>query len=410
MLLPTLLAVVALFASLVLLVSGNAMLGTIAALRLEIEGYDAGVIGVVLALTSLGFVLGSIYGVRIVRRVGHIRAFAAFAGVAASATLAHPLYVSVATWLLLRFVLGFCIAGLMLVVESWINASATKETRGVLLGSYMVLFFLAASGGQFMVALGDPGADRLFVVAGILIALSLVPVSLTDSTPPAIEPASGLSLRTLWRRSELGLAGAAAGGVVIGAFGTVGPVYAYEMKLPVEDVARFMGISILAAMALQWPIGLLSDRLPRRLIIIVIAGAAAAAALATALIGHRSPLHLYVGVALMYGLAACIYPVCLALTHDMLSPAQVVPASRAMLLVNGIGAVAGPVVGGLAISLLGPSGLMLFLAAALGVLVALGLHSLAIERAPPVAEQSHCVGVAPGSTTIVAELEPRQAP
>jgi MFS family permease len=112
----------------------------------------------------------------------------------------------------------------------------------------------------------------------------------------------------------------------------------------------------------------------------------------------------------MYGLAACIYPVCLALTHDMLSPAQVVPASRAMLLVNGIGAVAGPVVGGFAISLMGPSGLMLFLAAALGVLVALGLHSLAVERAPPVAEQSHCVAVAPGSTAIITALDPKQAP
>ncbi len=410
MLLPSILAVVTLFASLVLLVSGNAMMGTIAALRLEIDGFDPGIIGIVLALTALGFVLGSFYGVRIVQRVGHIRAFAAFAALAAAAALAHPLHVSVAAWAVLRLVLGFCVAGLMLVTESWINGRATTQTRGALLATYMVLFFLAASSGQFMVALGDPGEYPLFVVAGILIALSLVPVSLTASAPPEMEQADGLGLRTLWQRSELGLVGAATSGVVLGAFGTVGPVYAYEMGLPIEEVAAFMGMSILAAMALQWPVGYLSDRLPRRLVIIVIASAAATAAISTALFGHRSDLNLYIGVALLYGLAACIYPLCLALTHDMLSKAQIVPASSTMLLVNGIGAVAGPVAGGAAISLFGPAGLMYFLAGSLGVLVLLGLHSLVRETAPKVAEQSHCVGVAPVSTAAIVDLDPRQVP
>lgn len=406
----SLLAVVTLFASLVLLVTGNAMLGTIAALRLEIEGFDPGVIGIVLALTSLGFVLGSLYGVRVVRRVGHIRAFAAFAGVGAASALVHPLHVSVASWLALRLVLGLCVAGLMLVTESWINGRATAQTRGALLATYMVLFFLAASGGQFMVALGDPGDFQLFILAGILFALSLVPVSLSGAAPPEMEQSSGLGIRTLWQRSELGLAGAATSGLVLGAFGTVGPVYAYEMSLPVEEVARFMGISILAAMALQWPMGYLSDRVPRRPMIVVIAGAAAVAAVSTALFGHRSHMHLYVGVAVLYGLAACIYPMCLALTHDMLSKAQIVQASATMLLVNGVGAVAGPVAGGFAVSLFGPSGLMVLLAASLGALVALGLHSMVREKAPEVAEQSHCVGVAPVSTVAILDLDPRQSP
>ncbi len=404
----TLLGVIALFSSLALLVAGNATLGTIAALRLEIEGFDPGVIGIVLALTSLGFVLGSFQGVRIVQRVGHIRAFAAFAAVAAAAALAHPLHVSVASWLVFRFALGFCIAGLMLVTESWINGRATKETRGAILAAYMVLFFLAASSGQFLVALGDPGDYQLFVVAAIFIVLSLVPVSLTRSSPPEITSSGRLGFRTLWQRSELGLAGAIASGVVLGAFGTVGPVFAYEMGLPVEEVAAFMGISILAAMALQWPMGYLSDWLPRRLIIIVVAGTAAAAAVLTAVYGHRSERYLYFGVATLYGMAACIYPLCLALTHDMLSKEQIVAASATMLLANGMGAVAGPVVGGIAISILGPSGLMYFLAGSLGVLVALGLHSLIREKAPRVGEQSHCVGVAPVSTAVILELDPRQ--
>jgi len=217
-----------------------------------------------------------------------------------------------------------------------------------------------------------------------------------------------LAVRVLWRRSELGLAGAAVSGVVLGAFGTVGPVYAYEMGLDVEAVGAFMGFAILAAMAVQWPIGYLSDFLPRRLVLVAVAGAAMTTALVTAGFGDRSMLHLYGSVLVFYGLASCIYPLSLALTHDMLSQQQIVTASATLLLANGIGAVAGPVIGGTAISVLGPSGLFVFLAASLGALLLLALHSFAREQAPKVREQGHCVGVAPVSTAVIMELDPRQ--
>ena len=186
MLLRTLIGILALFASIVLLVTGNATLGTIAAIRLELEGVEPGVIGLVLALTSLGFVLGSMHGIRIIQRVGHIRAFALFGALAVVATLLHPLHVSIPGWMLFRLVLGFCIAGLILVAESWVNAHATPETRGALLATYMVLFFLAASGGQFIVALGDPGLHTLFVVAAMLRLVAFV----ASSTLPFVTRAS----------------------------------------------------------------------------------------------------------------------------------------------------------------------------------------------------------------------------
>ena len=405
MFMSTLLPVIALLSSLVLLVTGNAMLGTVAALRLEIDGFDPGIIGFVLAATSLGFVLGSLHGVRFVRRVGHIRAFAAFAAVASTAALAHSLHVSIPAWMVFRFMLGFCVAGLMLVTESWVAGQTTTQTRGALLATYMVLFFLAASGGQFLIALGDPGTYQLFVVAAMFLVLSLAPVCLSRFSPPAMERSDRLSFRELWRHSELGLAGAATSGVVLGAFGTVGPVYAYEMGLQVEAIAAFMGTTILAAMFLQWPIGYISDRLPRRLVIIGVVGIAAVAALWTAGYAQRSPAALYVGVAVFYGFAACIYPLSLALTHDVLDKPKTVPASSTLLLANGIGAVAGPILGGGAITLFGPSGLMLLFVLALGTLAALSLHSLLRERAPKVSAQSHCTGVAPLSTAAVLQID-----
>jgi MFS family permease len=274
----------------------------------------------------------------------------------------------------------------------------------------MLLFYLAASGGQFLVALGDPGLHHLFIVAGILIVLSLVPLSVTRASPPVMEATARLGLGVLWRQSELGVVGATVSGVVLGAFGTVGPIFAYEMGLGVEEVATFMGIAILSAMAVQWPMGYLSDYLPRRLVIVTVAGAAIAAALLTAAFGQRSMLFLYVGVAIFYSLAACIYPLCLALTHDLLSKAQIVPASATLLLVNGIGSVAGPAIGGAAISAVGPAGLLLFLAAAIAALPLAAAHSFRREKAPAVKEQSHCVGVAPVSTPVITELDPRRRP
>lgn len=407
MVLRVVLSIMALFLSLVLMVVGNGMLGTVVALRLEIEGFPSGVAGLVLGLFSVGFVLGSIYGIRVVKRVGHIRAFATFGALAAATTLVHPLHISVAGWMALRLVLGFCIAGLMLVVESWTNARATAETRGKLLATYMVLFFLAASSGQFLIALGDPGQHHLFIVSAILICCSLVPLSLTRSPAPEIEESDRMQVRELWRATELGVSGAFLSGLAMSAFSAIGPIYAFQMGLAIEEVATFMGIAILAAMALQWPAGYLSDYLPRRIVLTTITAAAVAAGVLTAVLGGRSTFLLYATVALFYGLGACIYPIALALTHDMLSHRQIIPASATFLLAFGIGTIAGPMLGGLSIDLVGPSGLFLFVSVALGLLVLLAVHSFVYEKAPRVDEQAHCTGVAPVSTPVILELDPR---
>lgn len=400
-------SIISLFLSLMLLVLGNGMLGTVVALRLEIEGFATGTAGLILALFSVGFVLGSIYAIRIVRRVGHIRAFAVFGAIAAAAALIHPLHISIAGWMALRLVLGFCIAGLTLVVESWINARATGETRGKLLATYMVLFYLAASSGQFLIALGDPALHHLFVFAVILICCSLVPVSLTRTPAPELEEGTRMKVRELWRASEMGVAGAFLSGIAMSAFSAVGPIYALQMGLAIEQVAAFMGIAILTAMFLQWPIGFLSDFLNRRVVLVIIAAAAMGTSVLTAIVGDWGAIWLYASVALFYGLAACLYPIALALTHDSLQQGQVVPASATFLLTFGAGTILGPIVGGLSVTLLGPAGLFYFVGGALGLLVLLSIHSFMTEQTPPVEEQTHCVGIAPVSTPVLMELDPR---
>jgi len=400
-------SIISLFLSLILLVLGNGMLGTIVALRLELEGFETSIAGLILALFSVGFVLGSIHATRIVRRVGHIRAFAVFGAIAAAAALVHPLHISIVGWMALRLVLGFCIAGLSLVVESWINARATAETRGKLLASYMVIFYLAASGGQFLIALGDPALHHLFVFAVILICCSLVPVSLTRTPAPELEEGERMKVRELWRASEMGVAGAFLSGIAMSAFSAVGPIFALQMGLAIEQVAAFMGIAILTAMLLQWPVGLVSDFINRRIVLVVIAAAAMGASVVTAIVGGWGPIWLYASVALFYGLAACLYPIALALTHDSLDQGKVVPASATFLLTFGAGTILGPIVGGLSMTLLGPAGLFYFVGGALAMLVLLSIHSFMTEKAPPVSEQTHCIGIAPVSTPVLMELDPR---
>jgi MFS family permease len=399
--------ILALFLSISLLVVGNAMLGTLLAVRMQLEGYRAGMAGIVLACYSVGFVAGSMWGIRVVRRVGHIRAFATFGAATTAAILVHPLHMSVPTWMLLRLVVGYCIAGLLLVTESWINARATVVTRGALLATYMVLFFLASAGGQLLLAAGDPAVHHLFVVAAILVSISLIPLSLTRTPAPELSEGERLGMRDLYRLQALGLYAAFLSGVVASAFGAVGPVYAMRMGLEIHQVSLFMGTAVLASMLFQWPVGLLSDYVPRGYLILGIACVGVALSLLTAWLGGTSQATLFLCVALFVGSTSSLYAVSLALTHDALDHTQIVPASATLLLSFGLGTVLGPVGGAWSITLLGPAGLFYFTSGALVVLTVLAVPSLVRQPPPPLVEQTHCVGVAPVSTPVLLEIDPR---
>ena len=401
------LSILALFSSLSLLVVGNSMLSTVLALRLELEGFLAGVSGTVLACYAIGFVLGSIYGIRVVNRVGHIRAFAALAALAMAAVLLHPLYVSPIAWGALRLIVGFCLAGLMLITESWINARATNENRGTLLAVYLVLFFLASAGGQFLIILGSPLSYSLFSLAAILIALSVIPISLTRSPAPEIQTNDPLPLAQLWKKAELGLAGAFLSGIVTAAFTAAAPIYAVRVGLAIEQVSLFMGVSVIAAMLFQWPIGRLSDFFPRGRVILGAATGSMLAALAASWLGPISLTALFVSVSLFFGLISSLYALSLALTLDSLDATQIVSASATLLLAFGLGTVIGPIGGAAMITLAGPHGLFWFVATVLLVLMLIAVHAQFRQPGPTVEEQTHCIIAPPVATHVITELDPR---
>ncbi len=259
-----------------LMQTGNTFQGTILSIRGEIEGFTLAQIGAVGAGFWAGVIIGSLRAAGVIRRVGHIRTFAACGAIAATAPLVHLLVMDPFVWIAARALTGFCFAGMFIVVESWLNAGASSENRGQVLSIYGMTGLLAGIGGQLLLPTTDPAGFRPFCIIACLISVALVPIALTPGAAPA-PPGEGsnISLSTLYRDSPLGVAAGFLGGVTTGAFFTLGPIFAEGRGLSISEIAIFMACGTVGGFVAAWPLGLLSDRYDRRLVII---GAAAAAA------------------------------------------------------------------------------------------------------------------------------------
>ena len=259
-----------------LMQTGNTFQGTILSIRGEIEGFSLAQIGAVGAGFWAGIIIGSLLAARVIRRVGHIRTFAAFGAIAATAPLVHLLVVDPFVWIAARALTGFCFAAMFIVVESWLNAGASSENRGRILSIYGMTGLLAGVGGQLLLPTTDPAGFRAFCIIACIISVALVPIALTQGAAPA-PPGEGshVPLSRLYRDSPLGVAAGFLSGVTTGAFFTLGPIFAERRGLSTGEIAIFMACGTLGGFVAAWPLGLLSDRYDRRLVII---GAAAAAA------------------------------------------------------------------------------------------------------------------------------------
>lgn len=400
-------SIIALFASIVLFASGNTLLGTLSSLRLTLAGFDTALIGPILACYALGAVAGTLYAPRIIRGAGFIRAASAFAAIASAAALLHPMADSGLVWVVLRTIVGFCVAGLLIVIESWINGRASNANRATLFAFYQVTFYFAAFSGQALVAAGDPGSYEPFSLTAILIGLALVPLALTRRSEPGMEETEQLKITELYRMSPVALVTAFASGAVLGAFNMMGPAFGNLIGLSVDQISTFMALSVLSAMIVAWPAGHFSDRFDRRFMLAASAGLATIASLTVVILPAPGPAVLYALVAVFMGFSATLYPFSVAIMNDRLHSHQIVGASAGLLLSHGLGTALGPVGGSLFMSLIGASGLFVFLAASAGLLGAFVLYrALVTERIRP-EEQEQFVVVGQATTPYIAELDPR---
>ncbi|HEY9032605.1 MAG TPA: MFS transporter [Pseudomonadales bacterium] len=397
----------ALLGSVALLVSGNTLLMSVLGVRLGLEGIDPTSIGWIMSCYAVGFVFGSLHSYRIIERVGHIRAFATFAGLASIAALMHPLIVDIAFWSILRLVSGISVAGMLLAIESWLSTRASNDSRATLFAGYQMCFYLSATCGQLLLGLSSPTTFEPFNLAGMLLVAALVPLALTRLPAPAIEPAGRLPLGALYRLSPLGPVTCVASGIVISAFGSMGPVYGTLTGLDLDSIARFMAAGVLAAVVFAWPLGRLSDRMDRRRMLLLMSLAGCAFCAAAATLGTTAPWLLIVFSACFMGISAALYPVAVALINDRLQQAEVVPASATLLLGFGIGSCLGPLLIAALIDLVGPGGFFWGITSVLALLSAYAAQNQHEGLDITVAAQETFATALPETAPVIAELDPR---
>jgi len=387
-------------------VVGTGLLFTALGLRAGLMEFPVTVTGLVMSAYFAGFILGTYLCPTIIRRAGHIRAFAAMASVASTMPILHALLVNPWAWGALRLVTGICIVGLYMVIESWLNALAPNAQRGKIFAAYMATTLGALAFGQFLILVGDVLGFTPFALVSILLSLALVPVALTQVQEPPPVSAPRPALRQLFAVAPVGFIGALASGLLNGAFFGMGAVFAQRVGMNEAGVASFMSATIIGGALLQWPVGHLSDRRDRRLVL------AAVCALAALLVALAFVAESFSGPALPIvfffygGLAFTVYGISVAHVNDLLDPARILEATGTLLLLHGMGAVIGPTAAGFLMDRLGPGSLLVYLALVLGATAAYAFYRYGRVSRPTLGAPHGYMPMA-GSSQALLRMDPR---
>ncbi len=392
-----------------MLLAGSGLQFSLLGLRAGIEDFSILATGAFMSAYYAGYLLGSKYCVTLIYRVGHIRTFAALAALASAMPLLHGLFVDPYLWIPLRAVSGLCFAGLLTVMESWINGRANNLNRGTWLAVYMIVSLMSLAAAQQLLQLASPTQPGLFVLSALLASIAVVPVALTQSTPPSVPKEGTLPLRLLFKISPLGLTASFAAGLATGPFWSLAALMAHEIGFSISMVAHLMTTTILGGMALQWPIGRLSDRFDRRKIIVAVSLSVAGVSALIAALAQEANLLLFPLSFAFGGCAFSLYSLSVAHTNDFMKENDLIAASGGLLFAYGLGAFVGPFIASEVIALAGPRGLFVHIGA-----VAIGLAIFGLARVfarPPVPNEAQEKFVAVPNTTPVAEgLDPRIEP
>jgi MFS family permease len=359
----------------------NGFFGTFISLRVAIEDFGPTMTGLVLSSYFAGFTLGAVRCERIIERVGHIRAYAAFAGLVVAATTLMPLLVGPLAWLILRAVIGFGCAGLFIAAESWLNAKAEPAQRGRVFSAYMFGTFVALALGQLLIGRAKIETAGPFSAIAALFAAALVMVSTTRAEPPRGTASAALPFGQLSYAAPVAVVGCLVAGLVSAAFYALVPAWMHDEGIALDTIAIFMLVAVLGGLALQVPVGRLSDRFDRQTVLAALSLGFAGAAIALVNLPHSRPV-VFPAAALLGGFMSTLYPVCVADAHDHMPADRVVAVSGRLILVSGVGSIVGPLIGTSVMARFSIDGLFYFMAAAT-LLLALVAAARRLSSTPP---------------------------
>ncbi len=384
-----------------LLMVGNGIQGTILGIRGNTAGFTTFQLSVVMSSYFAGFLLGSRMAPDMLRRVGHVRVFAALGSLISAILVVYPVFPDWVTWSVLRVLVGFCFSGIYITAESWLNNVATNETRGQALSAYMIVQMLGIISSQVLLNLPDPSGFVLFILPSVLVSLAFMPMLLAATPSPVFESTRPLSFAALFRISPLGCVGMLLTGGVFAAMFGMASVWGAQIGLTLQQISMFVGALYVGGLVLQYPIGWFSDRMDRRTLITGLSFVAAAVMLVATL----APLPfvaLLVVALLLGGITNPVYALLIAYTNDFLSREDMAAASAGLIFLNGFGAIFGPLVTGWMMEQFGSYGFFLFIGVLYVALGGYGLWRMLRRRVTPSATGSY-TALSPNASAMAVE-------
>ncbi|MGV8987010.1 MAG: MFS transporter [Cypionkella sp.] len=370
-----------------LLMLGNGMQGTLLGIRGGIEHFSTLQMSIVMSCYFIGFLFGSRMAPEMIRRVGHVRVFAALGSMISAVLIMYAVAPEWIAWALMRVMIGFSFSGVYITAESWLNAASTNENRGQTLSLYLIVQMIGIIAAQLLLNTADPSGFMLFVIPSILVSLAFTPILLSVSPAPPFASTKPLSFRRLYNASPLGCVGMfLLGGIFSAQFG-MASVWGTQAGLSVKEISIFVAFIYVGGLVLQYPIGWLSDRMDRRLVVLWLCVAGAVALIVppifSALPFAATPFWLLVLVgALAGGISNPLYSLLLAYVNDYLDNSDMAAASAGLIFINGLGAIGGPLITGWMMGQIGPDGFFIFMAILFAVMAAYTAWRMTQRQSP----------------------------
>ncbi|WP_293447595.1 MFS transporter [Planktotalea sp.] len=393
----------ALLLGMMLLMLGNGLQGTLLGIRGEIEGFSTFEMSLVMSAYFVGFLGGSRLAPEMIRRVGHVRVFAALGSLISAILILYPALANAEAWMIGRIIIGFCFSGVYVTAESWLNNSSTNETRGQTLSLYMIVQMIGIVAAQGVLLLGDPSGYTLFIIPSVLVSIAFAPILLSVTPTPAFDTTKPMTLRQLYSVSPLGVVGMfLLGGVFSAQFG-MAAVYGGKAGLSIWQISIFVSAFYVGALIMQYPIGVFSDRMDRRILILLCALAGGSAGFIAILSGGN--FNVLIAMAFIIGgTSNPLYSLLLAYTNDFIEYEDMAAASGGMVFTNGLGAISGPIITGWLMTTFGAGAFFGVMSALMLAISAYAIFRMTQRSAPSVEDTDSFQAVMPSSSPVFVEV------
>ena len=391
----------ALFTGFGLIMLAHALQGTLLNVNAVFFNFSDFEIGYVFSGYFIGYLFSSIQCPKLIKNVGHIRVFAAFASLGSIAILLHWIFVDPVLWLIFRMITGFSFAAIYIVCESWLNDRADNQSRGQLIGFYMIVLYFSTSIGVMLINLRSTTEAHLYILTSLLISLALVPILLTKKPAPEFTTPKFLSLKELYYKSPMAFIGSLSIGMVYSALFGLLAVFGAKIGLSVFQISILVFVNMFFGAIFQYPVGKISDRYDRRTILFALNLIAIISLILTFIFGSFSFYVLLIFVGIHSAVSLPYYAVVISHMNDFLEKDEIVSASSTLTLVHALGMVAGPMLASVFMAYFGPYGFFIYMIVVYSIVAPYNYYRIKVGRTSDIYEENTPSMIIPRTTSSI---------